>query len=126
MFARCGKILVVLALVLSTGLHWAALQSVAWVTMLAGNLRCDAFSQAVGKTFDGRHPCCLCKAIVAGQKSEKKSPSVPLVLKMEFPPPAKRLGWFPPAQFEILPASNLFAESLPGQPLAPPPRLFLV
>jgi hypothetical protein len=30
--------LVVLALVLATGLHWAALQTVAWGTMLAANL----------------------------------------------------------------------------------------
>ena len=38
MFARLAKILVVVMLVVSTGLHWAALQTVAWTTMLANNL----------------------------------------------------------------------------------------
>jgi hypothetical protein len=35
--ARFSKFLVVVALVTTTGLHWAVLQSVAWTTMLASN-----------------------------------------------------------------------------------------
>jgi hypothetical protein len=72
-FVRGKKFLVVLALVLSTGLHWAALQTVAWTTMLADNLRQQSLTQAVSQTFDGQHPCCLCKAIAAGKQSEKKT-----------------------------------------------------
>jgi hypothetical protein len=112
----------VAALVLTTGLHWAVLQTVAWGTMLANNLRCDSFSQAVGKTFDGRHPCCLCKAIAAAKKSERKSEAVSPGLKMEFPPVAERLALYPPAQFEVLPSHNAFADSLASKPLLRPPR----
>jgi hypothetical protein len=121
-FARSGKFLVVTALVLTTGLHWAALQTVAWTTMLANNLRCDSFSQAVGKTFDGRHPCCLCKAIAAAKKSGGKSEAVSPGLKMEFPPAAGQIALFPPAQFELLPLEDSFADVLTFKPPVPPPR----
>jgi hypothetical protein len=124
MFARCGKLLVVMALVLATGLHWAALQSVAWATMLAGNLRGDSFSQAVCKTFDGKHPCCLCKAIAAAKKAGKKSDAVSPVLKMEFPPVTGPMILIPPARFEIVPLTDAFAESVSSQPPFPPPRVF--
>jgi len=67
---------VVAALVLITGAHWAALQTVAWTTMLANNLRTQSVSEAVSHTFDGEHPCPLCRAIAAAKKSEKKSAAV--------------------------------------------------
>ena len=88
MFARYGKFFVVAALVLSTGAHWAALQTVAWTTMLADNLCNESVSEAVLHTFDGKHLCPLCKAIAAAKKSEKKSEAVSPTLKMEFPPVA--------------------------------------
>jgi hypothetical protein len=120
--ARFGKFLVVIALVFSTGAHWAALQTVAWTTMLANNLRSDSFSEAVSKTFDGEHPCPLCKAIAAAKKAGKKSEAVSPTLKMEFPLMAKALNLFPPAPFDILPVGNAFAESFSSKPPPPPPR----
>ena len=122
MSVRCGKILVVLALVLATGLHWAALQTIAWTTMLAANLTTSSFSEAVSDTFDGGHPCCLCKAIKAAKQSEKKSEAVAPALKMEFPPVAEKIDLFPPAQFDLLPEQNIFADSLGAPPPSPPPR----
>ena len=53
----------VAALVLTTGAHWAALQTVAWTTMLANNLCTQSVSEAVSHTFDGEHLCPLCRAI---------------------------------------------------------------
>jgi hypothetical protein len=121
-FDRCGKVLVVVALVLTTGLHWAALQTFAWTTMLANNLRTQSVSEAVSNTFDGEHPCCMCKAIAAGKKSEQKSEAVTPTLKMEFPPVAESIVLNPPAQFEELAAPDSFAESLSSKPPLPPPR----
>jgi len=126
MFARRGKILVIALLVLVTGAHWAALQTVAWTKMLASNLRHDSFAEAIGKTFDGDHPCCLCKAIAAAKKSEKKSEAVSPMLKMEFPPIAEKLIVLPPSRFELLPWNNFFAELLSFPPPLPPPRTCLV
>ena len=124
MFARFGKFLVVATLVLTTGAHWAALQTVAWTTMLANSLRTQSFTEAVSNTFDGKHPCCLCKAIAAGKKSEKQSEAVAPVLKLEFPPVAGRIVLLPPAQFEFLPLADAFAETLPAKPPLQPPRSF--
>jgi hypothetical protein len=120
--ARCGKILVVLALVLTTGLHWAALQTVAWTTMFASNLRGQGITEAVTRTFDGKHPCCLCKAIAAAKKSEKKSEAVSPGLKLEFPPLVEETVLVPPAQFEMIRPQNIFADSLSLKPPVPPPR----
>ena len=124
MASRFARLLVVTALVLATGLHWIALQSVAWTTMLASHLCNESFSSAVCKTFDGQHPCCLCKAIAAAKKSEKKSDAVSPLLKMEFPPLTGRIALIPPTQFQLLPLQNHFADSLSLRPPAPPPRRF--
>jgi hypothetical protein len=123
--ARCGKVLVVVALVLTTGLHWAALQTVAWTTMFASDLCHDSLSSAVSETFDGLHPCCLCKAIAAAKQQQKKSEAALASLKMEFPPVTGKLKLQPPAQFEIVPAGDTFAESIPSKPPVPPPKSFL-
>ena len=121
-FARGAKFFVIAALVAMTGAHWAALQTLAWTTMLANNLRTQSISEAVSQTFDGEHPCCLCKAIAAGKKSEKKSEAVSPTLKMEFPPAAERIVLNPSAQYEELVAQDSFAESLSSKPPVPPPR----
>src|ERR1700690_3720901 len=72
-FVRLGNIFLIIALFAATNVHWAVLQSVAWTTMLADNLRCCSFTEAVQCTFDGKHPCCLCKAIAAGKKPQQKA-----------------------------------------------------
>jgi hypothetical protein len=122
--ARFGRALVIAALVLTTGAHWAALQTVAWTTMLANQLRSGSFAEAVSRTFDGKHQCPLCKAIAAAKKSEKKSEAVSPWVKMEFPPVAEEIILVPPAQFEIIPLHNAFASSFSFPPPFPPPRSF--
>src|SRR6478609_8121965 len=67
---RLHKCLVVLALVLSIGGHWAFLQSVAWVGMAVTYSKDASLSQALEKTFDGKHLCKLCKIVRAGKKAE--------------------------------------------------------
>ena len=127
MFARFGKFFVVAALVLTTGAHWAALQTVAWTTMLAANLSSQqSLTEAVSETFDGKHLCPLCKAIAAAKKSEKKSAAVATNLKMEFPLVAEKIILFPPTQFALQPQANAFAENfLPKPPLQPPRGFFI-
>ena len=60
-------------LVISTGIHWVALQTVAWAGMIVSYSEKAPLKTALAETFDGKHPCPLCKAIAAGKKSEKKS-----------------------------------------------------
>ena len=59
-------------LVLTLGLHWAFLQTIAWTGMLVTYARQGSFQEAVSKTFDGKHPCALCKVIQQGRTEEKQ------------------------------------------------------
>jgi len=94
--------------------------------MLAKNLQSVSVSQALEKTFDGRHPCPLCRAIAAGKKSGQKTEFIVQAQKFEYPPTAERFVLFAPMQFHFLPQANTFAESLTHPPLTPPPRAAFV
>jgi hypothetical protein len=119
---RLAKLILVLALACSIGLHWAFFQSLAWTSMLADNLRHDSLAQAVTRTFDGQHPCSLCKAIADGKKSEKKSEFPPRFKTLEFPPATEDFVLTIPASFAPPSGAGVFAESLSETPPTPPPR----
>jgi len=117
-----AKFILVLALTCSVGLHWAFFQSLAWTSMLADNLRHDSLAQAVTHTFDGQHPCPICKAIAAGKKSEKKSEFAPHFKTLEFPPAPEDLVLTVPARFGFPSRADFAAKSLAETPPTPPPR----
>jgi hypothetical protein len=123
-FVRFGKIFVIFALVAMLGAHWTLLQTVAWTTMLADNLHSGSFCNAVTKTFDGKHPCPLCKAIAAGKQSEKKTEFSFQPQKLEFPPVNENFALVAPSQFQLLPLENFPAKSFAQKPLLQPPRGF--
>lgn len=124
--ARFTKFLVVVTLVATTGFHWITLQTIAWTTMFAANMTCENFFTAVSETFDGRHLCPLCKAIRAGKKSENKSDTLVLKLKLEYPPLKENFVLIAPSRFQLLPQKDSFAKSLSRKPPLPPPRSFFV
>lgn len=62
----------ILTLTLTLGVHWAFLQSVAWMGMIVSYSKDASFAEAVSKTFDGKHPCTLCKTIEQGRGEQKK------------------------------------------------------
>ena len=82
-FLRLGRILLALAVCASLGLHWAALQTVAWTQMLVTYSQNAAFGEAVKKTFDGEHPCDLCLLVKQGRSEEKKQEALPLTKKLD-------------------------------------------
>lgn len=126
MFVRLGKLMVVFALSATLGLHWALLRSVAWTMMLANNLATHSISESVERTFDGKYPCPICKAIAAAKKSERKSAFTVQLQKLEFPPVKGNPILFAPSDFQLLPQANFFAGSLTQKPPTPPPRGFFV
>lgn len=75
MLGRWGRCFVVAAVIFSIGLHWNLLQVVAWTGMLVRYAQDASLSEAVEKTFDGEHPCCMCKAIEKGKQAERKLPT---------------------------------------------------
>jgi len=105
-----------------TGGPWSIMQAVAWTTMLAGNLRLGSFSQAVTHTFDGQHPCSLCKAIAAGKKSEGKSELTPPVTWQEFLPVSGSFAWVESDRVPLVIVQAKIVQSLTEQPPTPPPR----
>ena len=70
---RFGQVLMLLVLFAASGGHWMALQSLAWTRMLMSYSRHGAIMEAVTKTFDGRHPCSLCKQVEGAKRSEPQS-----------------------------------------------------
>ncbi len=126
MLVRLGKIFVVISLAATLGAHWALLQTVAWTTMLADNLRTHSLSESVERTFDGKYPCPICRAIAAAKKSEQKSAFTLNLQKLEFPPAKANCVLFAPSHFDLLPLADAFAEISIQQPPTPPPRGFFV
>ena len=54
------------ALGLSGG-HWMLLQSVAWAGMIVEYSRHAPLQTALEETFDGKHPCPMCRMIESGR-----------------------------------------------------------
>jgi hypothetical protein len=70
---QVGRIVTIGALCCAIGLHWVALQSFAWTSMLIEYSKRAPLCQAIAQTFDGAHPCSLCHVVATGKASEKKS-----------------------------------------------------
>ena len=73
---RLARGVVVSAICLSLGLQWAALQGIAWTTMLINYSKDGSLVEAVTKTFDGDHPCALCQAVEDGRGKETPEPAL--------------------------------------------------
>ena len=122
MFRRAGKWLTVCALVVLIGGHWFALQSAAWLGMAVNFSKTESVSVALQKTFDGQHPCKLCKIVKAGKASEKQQDLQKLEGKMDFQLVAGSCGLFPPRPIRHFTPVSERASVLVHAPLLPPPR----
>jgi hypothetical protein len=109
-------------LVLWLSAPWASLQIVAWTTMLGNNLESHSFGEAVTQTFDGQHPCCLCKMIAAGKNSEKNNTVLPQTQKLEYTTAAEKIALIAPLPASALSIAHISARSFSSKPLLPPPR----
>jgi hypothetical protein len=117
-----GRAATILALCLSLGFHWLALQSIAWTTMLVENVRHTPVYEAVARTFDGGHPCNLCHAVAEGKKSEKKSDLLPMVAKIDLICSADPSNLEPPWNSIEYSRTNSATVRRAHAPPLPPPR----
>ena len=116
----------ILAVLSATGTHWLALQSVAWTTMLAENLHTtDSWQTAVTRTFDGRHPCCLCKEIAKDKQSEKKSDVQFESKKLDYSYTSFEFVFCSPSEFYEVRDPHQAVRSLTRAPSVPPPKELL-
>lgn len=65
-----ATVLAIASVLLASGGHWLLLQSVAWSGMLISYSTTTSISEAISRTFDGKHPCRLCKVVQAGREKE--------------------------------------------------------
>jgi hypothetical protein len=123
---RCpGRIATIFALCCAIGLHWFALQSVAWTTMVIEFSKHVPFRTAIAQTFDGAHPCSLCHAMNAGKNSEKKSDLQSPIPKIDIICLARTLDLIPPcASYEYAAIAFPSSENEHSPPV-PPPRLVI-
>ena len=121
------RALVVVALMISIGAHWALLQSAAWVGMaVAYTVDRGSLVEGLSDTFSGERPCPLCKAVANGLAAEQAPEDAPA-------PPAKHkeliLGLvavpkfvFPPAPPAAWSMISRTAQRLAQRPPTPPPQ----
>jgi hypothetical protein len=115
----------IIAVLAATGTHWAVLQSVAWTTMLAENLQSASLEKAVACTFDGKHPCCICRAIAKGKQSEKKTDLQIEAKKLDYSYTACEFVFCPPTEFYEMRTVNEAVPLLMFTPPLPPPKELL-
>jgi len=123
---RCGaRVTTVVALCCAIGLHWVALQSFAWATMIIDYSKRGPLCQAIAQTFDGAHPCSLCHFVSKAKNSEKKQDLRSPLPKIDMicAPLANRIErLFVPFEYT---ARNFFSFEVGHSPPVPPPRSLL-
>ena len=124
-FRKFGQMLMIVAVLSATGTHWVAFQSVAWTTMLAENLQKTSLASAIEHTFDGKHPCCLCKEIAKDKQSEKKSDLQTELKKIDFSHNRFEFVFCAPAHFYEVRTTSDAVISLTQAPALPPPKELL-
>ncbi|NDE85322.1 MAG: hypothetical protein EB056_04760 [Verrucomicrobia bacterium] len=73
-----------LAIFLMMGGHWVVLQTVAWTKMVMDYSKQSSVQQALSETFDGEHPCELCKQISRARTGPNKALGVVVFSPKEF------------------------------------------
>ena len=117
-----GRALTVLALCSAIGLHWIALQSIAWTAMMVEYSQCAPLPQAISRAFDGAHPCSLCHAVTKGKASEEKRNTQAQMPKIDIVAVICEIHLRTrDIPFEFPSRSFVFTE-LGHSPPAPPPR----
>ena len=120
---RSSRWLLIAALFVAIGGHWAVLQTVAWATMIVDYSKEGALTEAVQKTFDGRHPCQICTVIQKSRQSEKKQESLLLAKKVELFNQHIAKVLFAPCDTISQPVSDSFSAARSQAPPVPPPRI---
>jgi hypothetical protein len=121
--SRIGLAFCSLAFLQILGGHWAVLQVGAWAGMIVQYSQQSGLIAGLSQTFDGMHPCPICKAIQKGKKQEdKKAPFLRTELKKQYLAVRDHFqvqqGWvevYYPGFWQQL-------QSLALEPTVPPPR----
>lgn len=110
-----------------SGLHWFALQTAAWTGMLTARASNIGLVEAARTTFDGEHPCALCRAVEKGradeQEEQKNMPAPEAFAKIQFLIPAcVQIPPRPALQLDYEQPMAAYGDARLVAPLVPPPR----
>jgi hypothetical protein len=117
-----GRILALTAVFTICGGHWIVMQGVAWSEMLATAMHEESFVAAVSQTFDGEHPCSICKSIQHDTEKQKRSETRASAAKLVFIL-VRAQDWFhPTASGDRLPIERCVGFVRKEAPSVPPPQ----
>jgi hypothetical protein len=122
MVLTVARIALALVVCLSIGPHWAALQPIAWATMIVEYSQCAPLTKAVADTFDGNHPCDLCKHITRTQHSEKKREAQSTTAKQDLVCVKRTVALFRSCTDLSFRVEHLTGTAETPSPPVPPPR----
>ena len=122
MRARLTQLGVALSLIGAIGGHWALLQTVAWAGMLVSYSRDATFSDAMVRTFDGRHPCKLCLEVRDGKKAERRAELHKVESQPDYWLLSSSILLFPPGPVPLSPRLDGWMFVRFESPPTPPPR----
>jgi hypothetical protein len=120
---QVGRIATIGALCCAIGLHWVALQSFAWTSMLIEYSKGAPLCQAIAQTFDGAHPCSLCHTVAAGKASEKKTDVQSPVPRIDIICVARVIRLISPVALFDYTLRDFSVSEIEHSPPVPPPRV---
>lgn len=123
---RAGHWLLIGVLFVSLGGHLALLQTLAWGKMFVDYSDGASLVEAAKKTFDGDHPCPMCKVVKQSREDGDKKPLLKAESKMEVALPSAVILKFPLPVVVGIPVPGYFGRDCEvslGVPLQPPERV---
>ena len=92
--------------------------------MLTENLQRTSVTEAISDTFDGEHPCSMCKAIKQGRAEEEQPDQQPVKpgLKLELGAVPQTAIFTRTQAREWVPSADLQSDSIREGPPKPRPR----
>ena len=122
---RALRIITGITLAVLLGMNSVFLQSVAWLSMTVSYSQQVPVSTAVSWTFDGQHPCQICRLAKKAASDEHKDQAAPLSVKIEAVAPIAGEIYVPQT---CRPEARFAEVALPQprsqRPSLPPPRAF--
>lgn len=104
------------------GGQWVVVQTAAWVGMFVEFSSTGSLEAALGKTFDGKHPCRFCFAVQKGTSEEKTPSSLKANARLEAVLTEELLIKEPDFKWLVLTGEPRFAAFRNDPPRLLPPR----
>jgi hypothetical protein len=124
-FRYVGRVATIIALCCAIGLHWIALQSLAWTAMIIDCSKRAPLRAAITQALDGSHPCSLCHTVDSGKNSDNKSDLSSATPKIDMICAPQTTAFTPPFVRFAYPTISFACCASARSPLVPPPRALL-